>query len=1138
MKVKNTFLLIATLFTCAWIFSLPLNVQAMSPKLSAIIVNGKTYTIAYPVTVDGPRLTVSMNGNIKLSIKLEFLQNSAASNGVASYGVGLYDSIGGNSLNMDIDGTHLITSITSAIATYFTTFVVTGSNSTNIMKNALSLDMKSGRGVQFYSDLIQKIPTSIITTQSAIDQLILQQYLSSTFSIDGITYSIAYNERRLTISTGGVVKSSIWITYSTYFIEMNDGVHYDINYTGETSVLNSITGFIAKFVVEQVFQLNSSKAQIVQDTLLSNMRNWFGKKFYSDFIQQISSETIKKQSDDDKLILKPYLSDVQSKVVFPPMTQQPTQTSSQTSQGGTANSFVTLPSALTPLPPVQNTTQNQSTLSTQNTTQNKPSTFSVGGTTYTTAYNELRLTISTGGAVVSSIWLGFDKNIWLGFDKNSGGIFVHDDKNPSNVPFQYLDKTSVINSITSVIEMYLAVYVVKNQSSVKTIQDTLRNDMVAGLGVIFYNDFIKKISPDILKTQSAADQAILQPYVSVFSAGGIAYSIAYNDRILTISTGGVVKSSIWLNEIWFNTENASNVGSIDVKENSKSQSYSIDKTSVINSITSAIATYFATYVIKDQSLIKTIQDTLRNDMVSGLGVIFYNDFIKSVPSEILKGQSSADKAILQPYLSSDQKAALLLIQSITQNNSSTFSIGNIVYTTAYNSLRLIVSTGGVVKSKIWLGFDKDPNNNISLTVNDDNLQLSISTRSNIDPKHVIDSITSAIATYFITNVVGNSDLNSISVMAKALRLDMTNFLGVTFYSDFIGKIKDVINQQSTADQVILNSYLASLVNDTTYPIAYILTSKNLPRLTISADGKVKSMLWIRLSGEDIVVFDDTVNSAIYLKFDSVSVLNSITSAIATYFINQVVISTDQKLIDAMQAVLLSDMKNGFGVTFYNDFIAKISPGILQLQSPADLAILKPYISDAQITIMKPNLSQEQLTALGLKLRSLFASHLSLSRGSTQPEIGQLQDFLTLLGFSVVNHDAQGSFGPDTKTAVQRFQKHSKFNADGVFADKTMVKANRLVAQARTADGQGALLTSFDENLMLKHGDTGRAVENLQRFLVKRNHVDEHGIFGAATQAAVKELQKHNGLTATGIFEGQTVNHANMILQLIESSRMN
>src|SRR5262245_34046720 len=47
---------------------------------------------------------------------------------------------------------------------------------------------------------------------------------------------------------------------------------------------------------------------------------------------------------------------------------------------------------------------------------------------------------------------------------------------------------------------------------------------------------------------------------------------------------------------------------------------------------------------------------------------------------------------------------------------------------------------------------------------------------------------------------------------------------------------------------------------------------------------------------------------------------------------------------------------------------------------------------------------------------------------------------------------------------------------------------------------------------LQRGDRGDFVKELQT----RLHVDADGIFGAATEAALKQFQRHNGLVADGV----------------------
>ncbi len=168
MRVKNTFLLVATLFTCAWIFSLPLNLQAMGvkppvnqPTRSSFSAGNTTYTIAY----SGLRLTISGSTTHTPSLWLSFSDNNKNSVVVAD------DSPGssGKIVDSSFINNSIINSITSAIATYYTTNVVGNSNLTTTIQNALLSDMRSPTNavLLFYRPFIQSIPKNIISSNFA-----------------------------------------------------------------------------------------------------------------------------------------------------------------------------------------------------------------------------------------------------------------------------------------------------------------------------------------------------------------------------------------------------------------------------------------------------------------------------------------------------------------------------------------------------------------------------------------------------------------------------------------------------------------------------------------------------------------------------------------------------------------------------------------------------------------------------------------------------------------------------------------------------------------------------------------------------------------------------------------------------------
>ena len=129
---------------------------------------------------------------------------------------------------------------------------------------------------------------------------------------------------------------------------------------------------------------------------------------------------------------------------------------------------------------------------------------------------------------------------------------------------------------------------------------------------------------------------------------------------------------------------------------------------------------------------------------------------------------------------------------------------------------------------------------------------------------------------------------------------------------------------------------------------------------------------------------------------------------------------------------------------------------------------------------------------------------TVSLGSTGEDVKNLQVVLnaTVADNSLV---VDGVFGNLTEEAVMAFQKQYGLTIDGIVGDQTWAVVDTIV---RTT---------------LSFGSTGEDVEYLQRRLngIGFGSLVVDGIFGVATEEAVKKFQKYYGLTVDGIVGSQT-----------------
>ena len=122
----------------------------------------------------------------------------------------------------------------------------------------------------------------------------------------------------------------------------------------------------------------------------------------------------------------------------------------------------------------------------------------------------------------------------------------------------------------------------------------------------------------------------------------------------------------------------------------------------------------------------------------------------------------------------------------------------------------------------------------------------------------------------------------------------------------------------------------------------------------------------------------------------------------------------------------------------------------------------------------------------------------LRRGSTEPEVRDLQEALQALG-----HDPgpiNGVFGSRTEDAGRAFQQAKGLAADGIVGRVTWINIDE-------AD---------QSEPVLRPGSTGLPVRRLQS---RMGGVD--GRFGAKTEAAVRELQQQASLATDGVVGPRT-----------------
>ena len=148
-----------------------------------------------------------------------------------------------------------------------------------------------------------------------------------------------------------------------------------------------------------------------------------------------------------------------------------------------------------------------------------------------------------------------------------------------------------------------------------------------------------------------------------------------------------------------------------------------------------------------------------------------------------------------------------------------------------------------------------------------------------------------------------------------------------------------------------------------------------------------------------------------------------------------------------------------------------------------------------------------------------ASLVGLKIGSRNNKVKQLQRTLMAAGFTVVG-GADGIFGALTANALKSFQNANGLDTSGVVDEATA----KVLASIGGGDGEGHDPSASNPFVGLQYGSIGADVKALQSALISagikvRGGAD--GVFGPATQTAVKEFQSSQGLSQSGKVDAKT-----------------
>ncbi|KKS38774.1 MAG: hypothetical protein A3G49_04670 [Candidatus Sungbacteria bacterium RIFCSPLOWO2_12_FULL_41_11] len=185
----------------------------------------------------------------------------------------------------------------------------------------------------------------------------------------------------------------------------------------------------------------------------------------------------------------------------------------------------------------------------------------------------------------------------------------------------------------------------------------------------------------------------------------------------------------------------------------------------------------------------------------------------------------------------------------------------------------------------------------------------------------------------------------------------------------------------------------------------------------------------------------------------------------------------------------------------------------------------------------PPASLPEKTASVVEAKTVTSITKYLKLYMSGPEVKFLQEYLAKNGF-LSPDNATGYFGRVTRGAVQAFQKSKGLESLGAVGPQTRAIINGLPipaaaiinppvssqAPAVTPLNTTAVVSEKKLTLFLKITYRGGEVKILQEFLVSQGLVTADnvtGVFGPATESAVKAFQKSRGIEETGMIGPET-----------------
>ncbi|MDA3028758.1 MAG: peptidoglycan-binding protein [Actinomycetota bacterium] len=171
---------------------------------------------------------------------------------------------------------------------------------------------------------------------------------------------------------------------------------------------------------------------------------------------------------------------------------------------------------------------------------------------------------------------------------------------------------------------------------------------------------------------------------------------------------------------------------------------------------------------------------------------------------------------------------------------------------------------------------------------------------------------------------------------------------------------------------------------------------------------------------------------------------------------------------------------------------------------------------------------DEATAVALGI--VTAPTNGLARGASGDAVAQLQQALVDAGHNPAG-GVDGVFGPGTEAALRAFQTASGLEVTGTVDQMTAARLmSRTAIEPAAAElvvaAPVAVSAALAETVGLRYGDWGDRVTAVQEALIAagvslRGGAD--GLFGRATESALRDFQSSVGIDASGVVDEATIN---------------